>query len=158
MFTSSTTRTEQTIPAPAHAGRGWEVTRVLLGLVYLLGAVAHVAIGLLAPEVYEEFADQALLSVYTDLWVTLVVPNLVVLQPLVVVFEIVLGAVLLWRGWAVRAGHVAGAVFQIGLILSGPWGPINALLAVIHLAAARVSYPLSVVALARRFLGGRESQ
>ena len=158
MFTRSTTRTEQTVPAPAHAGRRWEVTRILLGLVYLFGALAHVALGLLAPEVYEEFADQALLSVYTDLWVSLVVPNLVVLQPLVVILELALGATLLWRDRAVRAGHVAGAVFQTGLILSGPWGPINAFLAAIHLAAARVTYPLSVVALARRFLDVSESQ
>lgn len=158
MFTRSTTRTEQTVPASAHAGGRWEVTRVLFGIVYLLGAVAHVALGLLAPGVYEEFADQALLVVYTDLWVSLVVPNLVVLQPLVIVFELFLVAALLWRGQAVRAGHVAGAMFQIGLILSGPWGPINAFLAAIHLAAARVFYPFSVVALARRSLRGRESQ
>ncbi|MFB6104932.1 MAG: hypothetical protein ABEJ57_07630 [Halobacteriaceae archaeon] len=59
-------------PAP----RRWEIGRLLLGTMYLLGAIAHFWLGIAAPEIYEEFADQALLTQYTGLWQTLVVPNL----------------------------------------------------------------------------------
>jgi hypothetical protein len=132
------------------AGRRWEVVRLLLGIVYLLGGLAHVALGVLVPEVYVQFANQALVGVYTDLWTTLVVPYLTVLQPLVALFEVALGVALLWRGRAVRVGHAAGAVFQAGLVLSGPWGPVNAVLALLHVAALRYAYPGSVVDVVRR--------
>ena len=150
MQTGSTAYETAAVEQTGFAGRRWEWTRTVLGVVYLFGGVAHVALGLAAPEIYEEFADQALVSAYADLWASLVVPNLAVLQPLVAVFELALGAALLWWGRAVRAGHAVGAVFQAGLVLSGPWGPVNALLAVVHLAALRRSYPATVVDLVRR--------
>lgn len=136
--------------ATASPGRRWEVTRVGLSGTYLLGGLVHVALGGLAPGAYARFAEQALVGVYTDLWTWLVVPNLWVLHPLVTVFELGLGIVLLWRGRPVRAAHAAGAVFQVGLVLSGPWGPINAVLALIHLLALGHTYPRSVVELVRR--------
>lgn len=46
--------------------------------------------------------------------------------------------------------HAAGVVFQAGLILSGPWGPINAVLALLHVAALRRSYPRTVLDIVRR--------
>jgi hypothetical protein len=152
-----TERTPAEPPAPSTSwttGRRWEVTRVVLGIVYLVGALAHVALGLAAPEVYAAFADRALVGVYTDLWTSLVVPYLAFLQPLVVAFELGLGAALLWRGRAVLAGHAAGALFQAGLVLSGPWGPVNAVLALVHVAALRASYPETVPDLARDRLWG----
>jgi len=47
------------------------------------------------------------------------------------------------RGWSIDFGfgHAAGAVFQAGLALSGPWGPINAVLALPHVAATGDSVP-----------------
>lgn len=130
--------------------RAWEATRIVLGGMYFLGAVAHVALGLLAPEIYPQFAKQALVGVYTELWRSLVVPNLAVLQPMVILLEFGLFAALYWRGRAVLVGHTAGAVFQVSLILSGPWGLINVGLALIHLAALRQSYPMTVAHLIRR--------
>lgn len=144
--------------AAGSAGRRWEGVRIGLGAVYLLGALAHVALGLFAPEVYRQFADQALLDVYGEGWRTLVVPALPVLQPLVIVFEGALAVALLWRGRAVVAGHAAGAAFQAALVLSGPWGPINAALAAVHLAALRQSYPVTVPDLVRsRFERGERA-
>ncbi|WP_276259528.1 hypothetical protein [Haloglomus litoreum] len=134
-------------------GRRWEVVRVGLGVMYLLGALAHVALGWFAPEIYASFADRAPLGAYTDLWRALVVPNLFILQPLVAVFELGVGVALLWRGRAVLVGHAVGASFQAVLILSGPWGPVNAVLALVHLAALRTSYPATVAALARWRVG-----
>ena len=131
-------------------GRRWEALRIGLGVMYILGALTHVLLGVLAPEIYPEFANQALVAIYTDLWQSLVVPYLAILQPLVTVFELGLGVALCWRGRAVLLGHAGGAVFQTGLIFSGPWGPINAVLALVHVAALRRSYPRSILELARR--------
>lgn len=135
--------------------RAWEATRLILGGMYLLGAVAHVALGLFAPEIYPQFANQALVGVYAELWGLVVVPHLSILQPMVTLFEFSLVVALLWRGRAVHAGHAAGALFQAGLVLSGPWGIINAGLALVHVAALRRSYPLTVSGLLRRRLGMR---
>lgn len=147
---TSTTNTANDVSSIRLPKRRWEVTRLVFGIVYILGAFAHVALGLSAPEVYDQFANQALLGGYTAFWTSYVVPNLWFLQPLVIVFEFGLGVALLWRGRAVRAGHAAGAVFQAGLILSGPWGPINAGLAVIHLVALRMTYPKTIIDVVRR--------
>lgn len=122
----------------------WEASRLLFGVLYLLGGIVHIAFGLFAPTIYEEFANQALLGVYTDLWASMVVPNLWFLHPFIVIFEIGLGIALLWRGPVVRIGHAAGAVFQAGLVLSGPWGVLNAVFAVIHLGALRISHPRTI--------------
>ena len=137
-------------PITEGPGRRWEATRVVLSVMYLLGALAHVALGVLAPEIYARFADQALVGVYTDVWTGLVVPNLWIMQPLVAVFEFGLAIALLWRRRVVQAAHAAGAVFQAGLILSGPWGPVNAVLALVHVAALRSSYPETILTLASR--------
>jgi hypothetical protein len=149
-------RTEQSgsestaLSTKPEAGPRREVLRIVLGVMYLLGALAHVALGVLAPEIYRRFANQALVAIYTNLWQSLVVSHLAILQPLVILFEFGLGVALCWRGRAVLLGHAAGAVFQIGLVLSGPWGPINAVLAVLHLAALRRSCPRTVLGLVRR--------
>jgi hypothetical protein len=140
--TASSTKSE--------ASRPWEVLRIVLGVMYLLGALAHLVLGVSAPEIYRQFANQALVAPYTDLWQTLVVPFLAILQPLVILFELGLVVALCWRGRAVLLGHAAGAVFQAGLILSGPWGPINAVLALVHVAALRRAYPRTVLELVRR--------
>lgn len=120
--------------------------------MYVLGGIVHLVLGVQSPELYVEFADQALLGLYTDFWRSLVVPNLVVLQPLIALFELAVGMALFWRGLVLRIGHGAGAAFQLLLVLSGPWGPINAVLAVIHLAALRVTYPESVFGLVQQRL------
>jgi hypothetical protein len=135
------------------AGR-WEALRVVLAVTYLAGGLAHLVLAVVAPRVYDGFADQALVGAYTDRWQDLVVPNLGVLVPLVGLFELAVGATLLARGRAVRAGHAGGAVFQAGLVLSGPWGPINAVLAVAHGLGATRRYPRSVRARVRAWRRG----
>ena len=137
----------------ASAGR-WEVARVVLAAVYLLGGVAHLVLAASSMDLYESFADQALVGVYTDLWRDAVVPHLAILVPLVGLFELAVGAALLWRGRAVRLGHAGGALFQTGLVLSGPWGPVNALLALVHGLAFGRAYPRSVLARRRDWRRG----
>lgn len=121
--------------------RRWEVLHPGLGATDILGGIAHLVLAVRAPGIYDHVAEQALGGAYTDLWAELVVPNLAVLVPLVGLFELAVGAGLLWRCRAVRLGHIGGAAFQFGLVLSGPWGIINAGLALLHAAGARLPYP-----------------
>lgn len=125
----------------------WNVLRAGLALLYFLGGIAHLVLAVRSPAIYEGFANQALLGAYTDAWRTFVVPNLAVLVPLVGLFEVGIAVALLWRNRAVRVGHIAGGLFQAGLVVSGPWGPINAVLALLHFEALRRSYPTSIPSL-----------
>jgi hypothetical protein len=140
---------ERQVTAP-----GWDVARSVLGITYLLGGIAHLVLAVRAPEIYEHFAEQALVGAYADLWGDLVVPNIAVLVPLVGLFELAVGAGLLWRGRAVRLGHTGGAAFQLGLVLSGPWGIVNAGLALVHAAGARLRYPTAIPARIRAWRRG----
>ena len=135
------------------AARRWTFARVALAVTYLLGGVAHLVLAATNLAFYESFADMALVGPYTDLWRDLVVPNLAVLVPVVGLFELAVGVALLWRGRAVQVAHAGGAVFQVGLVLSGPWGVVNAVLAGVHALAARRSYPASSAERVRHWRG-----
>jgi hypothetical protein len=43
----------------SEARRRWEVLRIVLGIMCLLGAFAHVALGVMAPEIHHQFVNQA---------------------------------------------------------------------------------------------------
>ena len=106
--------------------------RFPMGGVYLLGGLVHAFFWINDPAIYEEFGRLALLDSYEELWNGLVVPNLRLLVPLVIVFEIGVGLAVLGRGRIARAGNVLGGGFQLALLPSGPWGPINLVFALLH--------------------------
>jgi hypothetical protein len=125
--------------------RRWRLATVGLAATYLLGGLAHLYLGARAPAVYERFADRALLDAYRSVWMAIVVPNLDVFQPLVTLFEFGTGLALLWRGRPVRVAHGLGLGFQVSLVLSGPWGVVNALLAAAHLRCLAFSHPRNAI-------------
>ena len=43
-------------------------SRRLFGFIYLVGTIANVAIIIFSPEIYKEFADQALIPFYRNAW------------------------------------------------------------------------------------------
>lgn len=110
-----------------------QTLRYLLAGVYALGAIVHVYFLLVVPEIYEAFADLALLSLYQTFWTGYIVPNLSVLIPIVILFELSVAIALLGNDSISAFGNFAGAAFQFGLVLSGPWGLINLGLAILHL-------------------------
>ena len=119
-------------------GRGGHraIAAALAG-IYGLGALVHLYFLAVDPGVYEQFGELALLEGYRTLWDGFVVPNLRLLLPAVVLLEAGVALSILRRGHAARRGHFAGMAFQIGLVPSGPWGPINALLAFGHWRLAK---------------------
>lgn len=116
------------------------ITRVLLGGLYVVGAVVHVFFTLFLPDLYQVFADMALVAAYRDLWLSVVVPSLWFLLPAVILFEGGIALAIVWHGRVVTLATLAGAMFQLGLVLSGPWGFINLGLADIHLYLARFDF------------------
>ena len=118
----------------------------MLAVLYAVGALVHLYFSLFTPELYEVFVEMALVDAYRVLWLSYVVPNLHVLLPAVIVFEAGIAALLLWRGRVVTVANVAGGCFQLGLVLSGPWGLLNLGLAAVHFALARVEFRESAVA------------
>ena len=117
--------------------------RFPMGGVYLLGGLVHAFFWINDPAIYEEFGHLALLDSYRELWNGLVVPNLGHLVPMVVVFEIGVGLAVLGRGPIARAGNLFGGGFQLALVPSGPWGPINLGFAVLHAYLLRLTAPES---------------
>lgn len=102
-----------------------------LAAIYALGALVHLYFTVTGPELYERFGDMALLTAYRDLWTAVVVPNLRLLLPAVILFEAGVAVALVTKRFA-RLGNVGGAAFQLALVPTGPWGPINLLLAAVH--------------------------
>ncbi|MFP9190952.1 hypothetical protein ACLI4Q_04705 [Natrialbaceae archaeon A-CW1-1] len=127
-----------------------DVLRIVLGLLYAVGALVHGYFALVTPYLYQVFADMALVAAYRELWLAVVVPNLGVLLPAVILFEAGVAVALLWRGPTVTVGNLAGGCFQLGLVLSGPWGVINLGLALVHFYLARLEFPRPTIPLKTR--------
>ncbi|WP_411967057.1 hypothetical protein [Haloferax sp. YSSS75] len=115
--------------------------RLLLGLTYVAGALAHVYLGVRTPGVYGEITQFILFDIYRSLWVGIVLPNLQGLLAILVVFEALLGVTLLRGGADARGGLAAGAVFQLALAPLGFWWPTNVALAVVHVAVLVTESP-----------------
>lgn len=112
------------------------IVGVLAG-IYGLGALVHLYFLAVNPGIYEQFGELALLNFYQTLWDGFVVPNLRLLLPVVVLLEAGVALSIIRSGRTARRGHYAGLAFQVGLVPSGPWGPINALLALGHWRLAK---------------------
>lgn len=108
-------------------------TEVLLGLIYLGGAVVNFWFFIRNPGIYSSFADSAILSIYRETWQELVVPHMRLFLLLVVIFEGLVGIAILSRGQFAKLGHAAALLFQIFLIpFWFVWGLTNTGLAVVH--------------------------
>ena len=129
-----------------------ESGRALLGLVYLFGTGVHLYFWATNRAVYGEMTRFIVFDWYRELWTTLVLPNLVVLLPLLAAFEAVVAIAVLSKGRLVRLGLLAGAGFNLAVSPLGFWWPSNIALAAIHIALLRVPYPSNTFdRLSRRF-------
>ena len=93
--------------------------RKLFGFIYLVGAIANVAMIVFSPEIYKEFAVQALIPFYRNAWNSLVMPNLYVFVSLTVAFEVGLGLLFLRGRRFLGLAYLISLGFNIGLIPFG---------------------------------------
>jgi len=97
------------------------VGRLAVGVLMLLGGAAFNAVNLATGETYADFADQAHFDWVTSAWRAIVAPNHYLFIGLLVVFEAVVGVLILMGGRWTRIGLIEALGFHLALWLFG-WG------------------------------------
>ncbi len=93
-----------------------KVGKIFLGIIYLAGAMVNFIFVLFRPEVYQSFADVAVIPLYRKLWMVMVIPHLRVWLALVIVFEITVGLFILGKGIFVKIGLAGATLFNLFLV------------------------------------------
>jgi hypothetical protein len=95
------------------------VGRVAVGVLMLLGGAAVNAANLVSGATYADFADEAHFGWVTSAWRAVVAPNQYLFIGLLVVFEAVVGVLILSGGRRTQLGLVAALGFHLALWLFG---------------------------------------
>jgi hypothetical protein len=133
--------------------------RIFVGMFFVLMAVGvHGSTLLTDPSSYLAFANGALIPLYRDVAVAIVGVNQVAFGLLMLSFELLIAALILWRGMAVRWGLWAGFVFLLGITPLGVEELPNPILALGLAVLAARDYPKTALsevqeALRRRLPG-----
>jgi len=126
-----------------------DIIRLVLAVVFFVGAAVNAYLLLAAPQVYEDFAAFAFLRFYRAMWRERVLPDLELWVVLVIVFEVVVGVLLLAAGPYAQVGLVLAAAYMAFLVPFW-WaggGLVNILLFLLMLWLLRFGYPESIVSL-----------
>ena len=126
-----------------------DIIRLVLAVVFFAGAGVNAYLALGVPEVYEQFADFSFLRIYRSLWRGLVLPRLRLWIGLVIIFEVVVGVLLLSADPYATLGLVLAAAYAAFLVPFwwGGGGLINILLFLLMLWLLRFSYTESISSL-----------
>lgn len=126
-----------------------DVIRLLLAVAFFVGAAANAVMILTAPDIYEGFADLSFLRFYRTLWRGVVLPRLGLFLALVIIFEVIVGVLLLSRGPYAQLGLILAAGYAAFLVPFwwGGGGLINIALFFLILWLLRFSYGESISSL-----------
>jgi hypothetical protein len=126
-----------------------DIIRLVLAVMFFLGAAANAVMLVTTPDVYEGFADLSFLRFYRTLWRGVVLPRLGLFLALVIIFEIMVGVLLLSRGPYAQLGLILAAGYAAFLVPFwwGGGGLINILLFLIILWLLRFGYSESIPSL-----------
>lgn len=97
------------------------IGRLAVGVLMLLGGAVFNAANLAFGTDYAGFADQALFGWVTTAWRAVVAPNQLLFIGLLVVFEAVVGVLILSGGHRTQIGLIGAIGFHVALCLFG-WG------------------------------------
>lgn len=97
------------------------VLRWCFGLLFASGSIIHAVVVTTAQESYSSFADRSPFPWITEMWRSVLVPNVEIFIPILAVFELVVGVLILGKGWRARAGLWAALAFHLALTLFGLW-------------------------------------
>jgi hypothetical protein len=100
--------------------------RIGLGIFFLLMAIGvNGTITFLNPQLYVTYGQEALLSSYRDLCSDIIVLNPVVFGLLLILFEISIGLLMLYKGIYVKVGLAGAILFLIAIspvsLIQIPW-------------------------------------
>ncbi len=97
-----------------------KAARIVFGILYLAGAVANIVMTMIySPELYNGFADEALVAFYREGWERVAIPNMAFFIPLLIAFEIALGVFFLIGGRFLKTALVGGMLFCLGTVPFG---------------------------------------
>jgi hypothetical protein len=125
--------------APQHADRrhqprAFVVARRAYGVFFIAMAAVNVIMAASDLAVYGTFADEAFLGPYRELWASAVSPNLEVLVPGLIAFELAVGLTLWWaRARVLRVALWLTVAFQLALVPANPYAAWNLLLVLLPL-------------------------
>jgi hypothetical protein len=94
---------------------------VFFGLVFILAAAANIVLVSVSGSSYSSFADASMLGFVRDTWHSVVATHVTTFIPLLAVFEIFTGLMLMGRGFLVVIGLIAAIAFHVALLCFG-WG------------------------------------
>jgi hypothetical protein len=120
--------------SPREQPRAFVIARRAYGAFLVAMAAVNVVLAASDLQQYSAFADEALLPLYRDLWATVVTPNVEVLVPLLIGFELAVGLTLWWaRARALRVALWLVVAFHLALVPANPYAAWNLLLVLVPL-------------------------
>jgi hypothetical protein len=120
--------------------------RIVVGMFFVLMDVGvHGSMVLTDPSSYLAFANGALVPLYRDVAVAIVALNSLVFGLFMLTFELVIAALILSDGRAVRLGLWTGAIFLLGITPLGVEELPNPILALGLVILANRDYPKSAL-------------
>jgi hypothetical protein len=120
--------------AARHQPRAFVVARRTYGAFFVAMAAVNVVLAASDLAIYAAFADEALLSPYRELWASVVTPNVEVLVPALIAFELAVGLTLWWaRARALRGALWLVVAFHLALVPANAYAAGNLLLVLIPL-------------------------
>ena len=92
---------------------------MFLPLWYLGGSLIHFLCALYRPQIYDRFAQTALVPLMGRIWAAFVMPHITTFALLLTAFELSVVVLLLSRGRAVTLGLTASLLFNLFLVQLG---------------------------------------
>jgi hypothetical protein len=134
MAVTTPPRTTSTTPQEVHEPPAFRLARRAYGVFFLAMAAVNVVVASVDLDRYAEFGRDPLVGAYEHVWRSLVTPNLEVLVPALIAFEVLVGFVL-WtsRSQRLRAALWAIVAFQLALVPASVYAAWNLLLVTVPL-------------------------
>ena len=88
------------------------IARIVLGIIYLLGAIANIALVIInGSQSYIGFAEASFFSWYREAWKVLAAPNITLIVVLLIAFEISLGLLFIINRKYLKIALILGILF-----------------------------------------------
>lgn len=125
---------ESRLQSRPSAGPGWEILRAIVGFGYLAAAVFNTVYTLPRSDELDGYADGAWFGFLADFMRDVFMPNGALFMTSVIVFEIVVGLLVLDRDRMVDVGVVASVLWVLAVLpfLAWPYLVTNVILAIVQ--------------------------
>ncbi len=101
------------------------IYRFLFSLLYLLGWILHVYLGIWSPETYSGFSKTVIFTPFQWTWSNVIIPNISIFALLLAAIELTIGLLMINKGKWVKIGVTLSLAFNICLVFLGLANPSN---------------------------------